>query len=272
MDSDNETGQGEYKDRVKPQYGNPLLRDVNKVIEYVEDYKERAKSFYYEVILSPYACPRCNGALRMTGMSQCACACGNIFDPTLAFQTSPCCKAKLMKKTFHYSCAHCHETTSSRFLFYEKLFDKEYFREMMREYRHRSSGRKEEIRRLLAESRSRVLTLMEEPNLESIPDLIQDLDSFIQAHPYQALQESFDLKSDFNIGAYHAYRTHILSSLSGYTMRFSDVSPLMDDCRRDKVRRFITLLFMDNDQEIDVQQYGNDLLIQRRDNEAYAEG
>ena len=68
------------------------------------------------------------------------------------------------------------------------------------------------------------------------------------------------------------YRTHILSLLHYHTLRFSDVSPLTGDDRRDKVRRFITLVFMDNDREINLQQHGNDLLIRRYAHEAYAEG
>lgn len=68
------------------------------------------------------------------------------------------------------------------------------------------------------------------------------------------------------------YRTHILTLLRDHALHFSNIAPLMDDDRRDKVRRFITLLFMDNDQEIDIQQNGNDILIRRRYNEAYAEG
>jgi hypothetical protein len=47
---------------------------------------------------------------------------------------------------------------------------------------------------------------------------------------------------------------------------------LTGDCRRDRVRRFITLIFMDNDREICLQQQGDDLLIRRHYDEAYAEG
>ena len=68
------------------------------------------------------------------------------------------------------------------------------------------------------------------------------------------------------------YRRHIQSLLGIQTLRFSDISPLAGDDRRDRVRRFITLVFMDNDLEVEIEQYGNDLLIQRRSNEAYAEG
>jgi len=41
-----------------------------------------------------------------------------------------------------------------------------------------------------------------------------------------------------------------------------------ENSRRDKIWRFITLVFMQNDREVDLTQYGNDLLVQRIHNEA----
>ena len=129
--------------------------------------------------------------------------------------------------------------------------------------------KKEEIRRLLAESKSGALTITDEPDFNTIPELFEDLDRFIQSNPYQLSDESFDLKSGFDMTM---YRTQILSFLDCSPIRFSDVSPLTDDRRRDRVRRFITLIFMDNDREVNLQQHGDDLLIRRHYNEAYAEG
>ena len=110
---------------------------------------------------------------------------------------------------------------------------------------------------------------MEEPDPNTLSGLFHDLDQFIQTYPNLVSRDMFELNSDFNMGT---YRTHILSLLACHTIRFSEVSPLMGDYRRDRVRRFITLIFMESEQMIDIQQYGNDLLIQRRQNEAYAEG
>ncbi|MCX5844163.1 MAG: hypothetical protein NT022_10535, partial [Deltaproteobacteria bacterium] len=214
-------------------------------------------------------CPWCGGVLAMTGQSECSCACGHVCDPTVAFQVSSCCQARLIRRTFHYACSHCHAIVPSRFIFDEKLFDKDYFREMMQESRRRAVSKREELRRLLAESKSGPLCLMEEPDPGTLSGLFHDLDQFIQAHPHLVSRDMFELNSDFNMTV---YRTHILTFLTHHTIRFSEVSPLMGDYRRDRVRRFITLVFMDNDQEIDIQQYGNDLLIQRRNNETYAEG
>ena len=248
---------------------NPLLRQINGILEYVEAYKERVRDFYFQVLLSQHACPTCSDALHMTGVSECSCRSGHIFDPTVAFQPSPCCQARLIRKTFHYACSHCHQTVPSRFLFDERVFDAEYFREMMREHRDQAKIRREEIGRLLAESRSGTLLLMEEPRLDALPDFLQDLDAFILGNPIQLCSDAFELKSDFNLAE---YRSHILSLLDHHALRFSDISPLTGDDRRDRVRRFITLVFMDNDREINLQQHGDDLLIRRYDNETYAEG
>ena len=251
-----------------PQVQSPL-QAINDILQHVHDYRERVKAFYFEVMLSPYACPKCGGALRMTGQSECSCQCGTVIDPTLAFQMSPCCQARLRRNTCHYTCSHCHKIVPSRFLFDERLFDKEYFRALMQESRQRAAGKKEEIRRLLADSRSGALVLSEPPELESIPGLLQDLDDFIRSNSGLMDGVTFTLNSAFNMAA---YRAHILSLLDYSTFRFSDISPLTGDYRRDRVRRFITLIFMDNEQEVEIQQYGDDLLIQRRNNEAYSEG
>lgn len=248
---------------------NPLVHQINGILEYVGVYKERVRDFYFQVLLSQHACPTCGNELRMSGTSECSCYSGHVFDPTITFQASSCCQARLIRKTFHYACSRCHETVPSRFLFDEKVFDAEYFREMMREHRDHIKSRREEIGRLLAESRSGELLLTEELRLDTIPDFLQDLDTFILGNHSQLYGDAFELKSDFNLAT---YRTHILSLLAHHTLRFSDIAPLESDDRRDKVRRFITLVFMDNDREINLQQHGDDLLIRRYGNEAYTEG
>ena len=66
------------------------------------------------------------------------------------------------------------------------------------------------------------------------------------------------------------YRNHILSALGWDLMLFSQIQPLVADIRDDKINRFITLVFMDHEREVELSQYGDDLSIQRRYNAAYA--
>jgi hypothetical protein len=200
----------------------------------------------------------------MIGQSQCSCSCGNVFDATLAFQQSSCCGAKLFRKTFHYACSRCNQTVHSRFLFDERLFDAAYFKEMMRESRARAKRKREEVKRLLGGSRSGVLQLMEEPCLESVPGLTQALNDFIGIE--MADGASFAPKSRFSMGD---YRNHILSILGVGSRLFSDIAPLSSDHRKDKVWRFITILFMTQDREVELTQYGADILVERVANETH---
>jgi len=246
---------------------NPLVREIKAILDQIGAFNERAKMFYFEVVLSAVRCPSCSGRLKMTGQSECTCSCGNILDPTVEFQKSACCGAKLIRKTFHYSCSRCKKVVPSRFLFDEKLFDGEYFRVMMQESRRRSQRKKEEIRRLLVESRSGALPLLEDPNLESIPGLLDDLDGFINDGSNEMTGFYFDLEQPFEMDK---YREHILSNLGWNSTQFSDIDPFMDDYRKDRIWRFVTLIFMQHEREVDIEQNGNELLIQRYYNEAHA--
>ena len=110
---------------------SPLVSAVIRILKRVDDFKKLAREFYFDVILSVHQCPRCGSRLEMTGKSECSCVCGNIFDPTIAFQKSACCGKHLVRKSQHYICSECGTNVPSMFLFDEKLFDKAYFREMV---------------------------------------------------------------------------------------------------------------------------------------------
>jgi len=251
---------------------NPLVQDVMKVLSFVSNYKDRAKLFYFEVVLSPYRCPLCEGRLMMAGQSRCSCSCGNTFDTTTTFQKSTCCQAKLIMKTFHYACSRCNKAVPSRFLFDERVFNKEYFREMMVESRERKKRKREEIRKLLASSRSDTISLLEDPDFNTLPGFFNDLDDFIRSSTERegVYAELFHHnKSSFKMDH---YRNHILSILTWNTLYFSNITPLNEDCRLDRIRRFITLIFMQQEREIEMTQNGNDLLIERVHHEAYSEG
>ncbi len=259
--------QGKILKRSQSQ--NPLLRAAEKVTARVEAYKARAKDFYFRVLLSQYRCPECGSGLEMTGdiESECRCtSCGRRFDPTIEFQQSSCCGARLAKKTFHYACARCRRTVPSRFLFDERVFDRDYFRVMMAESRTRARQKKEEIRRLLAESRSGALRLESDPDLEAIPGLLVDLDAFIRSGTAFAEKDDcdgFEAKKGFDLDR---YRGHIMSVLSWHPVLFSQLDPVEGVCadtREDRVGRFVALIYMDHGREIVLSQHGADIMIQK---------
>ncbi len=116
----------------------------------------------------------------------------------------------------------------------------------------------------MAGSRSGPLSFIEPPCLESIPGLDEALNSFIGAE--LSGECAFAAKSGFRMAD---YRSHILSLLGVGSRLFSDIAPLMDDSRRDKVWRFVTLIFMAQDREVELTQYGRDILVGRVSSEAY---
>ena len=194
----------------------------------------------------------------MTGPSRCCCSCGHTFDPTLAFQLSPYCHTRLVRKTCHYHCSRCGRVVVSRFLFDERVFDAAYFREMMRESRQRVKKKREEVRLLLAGSRSAELCLVDEPVLND--GLVHDLDGFVGAQrlsPYEALSE---VTAGFSMDK---YREHILFALGSGTSLFSAIEALVEDFRLDRVWRFITLVFMQHEGDVVLSQYGQDLVVER---------
>jgi hypothetical protein len=196
----------------------------------------------------------------MSGVSRCSCIRGHRFDPTLAFQKSTCCNTHLIRKTFHYVCSRCKKVNPSRFLFDEKLFDRQYFMEMMKASRARAKRKKEEMIKFFKEERSDELPILEDPCLESIPGLIEDLDHFIVTETAESDDLAYEVDSGFEM---EEYRKHIISALHVGNRFFSSINNLGTNPRADRVWRFVTLIFMQHEREIELTQYQDDLLIER---------
>ncbi len=135
---------------------------------------------------------------------------------------------------------------------------------MMQEARSRERRKREELKVILAGSRSDTLLLLEEPCLDSIPGLTEALNSFIGAGGSRF--QDFLSKSGFSM---EDYRNHLFSVIGNGSRLFSDIAPLIDDCRKDKIWRFVTLIFMQQDHEVTLTQYGSNILVERTENEAY---
>jgi len=246
---------------------NALLDGLGLVVGRLEVLREWVRAFYYEVLLSGHACPDCGGRLVMTGPGRASCeACHSSLDPTVEFQQSPCCGASLVFRRAHYACRQCGAPVPSRFLFDERLFDAAYFSGRMRESRERRRLEIEELRRRVAESRSGELLASDVPELDSIPGLADTLDSLSRS----AFSFGETGCWDDDPFVMDAYREVIWRGVCEDAVLFSQLPALNGDPRRDRARRFMTLVFMEQEREVDLAQYGNDLLVMRH--EADAEG
>jgi hypothetical protein len=131
---------------------------------------------------------------------------------------------------------------------------------MMKNHRERIQRRKEMIIKQMQEAKSDELVLLDEPNIESLPDLVEDLDRFVEAFKPGNDDTGFVVNAGFEMTD---YRCHILSALECGSRFFSSISQLGNDLREDRAYRFVTLIFMQHDFEVEITQYGGDLLIER---------
>ena len=228
-----------------------MLRDAVTIQERAACLREKVRWLYYAVFLFGKECPGCHHAdLAMLRDSWCRCrACGHESDPTLCFQTCPDCGSRLAKRIFHYWCPQCQQTVRSFYCLDAKVFDADYFAEMMRESRARKEARIEELRALLAESRS--LPLSPDCPLDAgITDLQSDLDGIVSI-PVALFANTIRNRPAFNMDL---YRQHILELVQGCVVNFDGISTLVEDARLDRVFRFIAVVFMDQEGLLDIQQ------------------
>ena len=108
----------------------------------------------------------------------------------------------------------------------------------------------------LAGSRSAELCLLNEPVLN--PSFVQDLDDFVGT---QGLNPSEVLSGDKAGFSMQKYRKHILCALGSGSGLFSEIEALIEDCRLDRVWRFVTLVFMRHEREVELSQYGDQLVV-----------
>jgi hypothetical protein len=131
---------------------------------------------------------------------------------------------------------------------------------MMKKHRDRIRKRKEEMIKKLEDARSDELTITDEPHIESIPGLLEDLDRFVHAGDAVPEEAGFAVHSELVM---MDYRRHILSALDYGSKFFSSISRLGPNPRQDRAFRFVTLIFMQQDSEVELTQYDGDLLIER---------
>jgi len=231
---------------------NVLLEKLLSVLPRIDLLRERARQFCYAVVLFQRKCTACGAEdLVMLHDSWCRCAvCGNEFDPTLAFQTCTTCDSRLRLKINRYWCPCCRVPVRSRFSFDGHVFDAEYFREKMKESRQRRKAQIEDVRKMLAASRSEHYAPEDAPALDAVPGLEAALDQFVG----QSVQLAF--LGDANTPPFdlERYRQHIRDLADGCTVNFDGISSLIPDPKLDRIFRFIAAVFMENAGEVTLEQ------------------
>ena len=130
---------------------------------------------------------------------------------------------------------------------------------MMKASRAKKKKKKEEIIKFLNDTKSGELPLLQEPCLESVPGLVQDLNHLVGADELQTNDPGFKIDVGFEM---EDYRSHILSALGCGSRMFSSINCVSQDPREDRIWRFVTLVFMQHEQEVELTQDDNDLLIE----------
>jgi len=236
---------------------NPLLTRFEVIQSAISKFKDEVKKYYFAVLLNRYRCHKCNNKLKLVDSSLAKCDCGLYFDPTIEFQRCPNCKDELVRKTFHYACGKCNNIVPSKFLFDEKVFNNEYFQEKMRISRDRKKREKTELQRFLKDSRSGILILNDYINFDNISGFEDDLNGFIGiSHSVDECQ--FD-QQDF---VFCDYRSHLLRLINEEIL-FNSIPSLDSVERKDKIFRFIALIFMEQDREVWLSQQGEDILVKK---------
>lgn len=241
-----------------------IIRQAFRLIEMVTGFVGRARKLYYAVMLLGHSCPKCGDRLVMIDEGRCQCrSCGHEFDPTVAFQRCSACDGKPVLRVRRYQCQQCGTDISSRFHFDGLVFDGEYFRRKMAESRQRKTRQRERVRKMLAESRSGTL-ILPAAELSSIPGLTDALNSLVigtgEAFPWKP-NKGFDLKR---------YESHIQAHIRDFPVSLDELPPLEENARKDRIWRFIAIIFLAHFGLIDIWQDGQEIMVMKH--EANGEG
>lgn len=245
-------------------YQKTIVELAFAMTQAVGNFAERVRKYFYAVMLSSHTCPKCEGDLEMGKEGECRCrSCGYAFDPTIVFQHCPDCSGQPKLVVRHYQCSKCGAGIRSRFLFDGLIFDTDYFRQKMVESRQRKREQRERVRQMLAESRSEVI---QPPvaDLDSIPGLLQALNALTLG-----LDENVALPqaSGFNL---KRYQSHIQAHLQPFPITLCEIPPLSENARKDKIWRFVAIIFLAHTGIVDICQDGQDIMV--RKNETDTEG
>lgn len=219
-----------------------------KMADAAERFVEHARRFFYAVILSDYSCIKCGGSLEMIKEGRCRCgSCRYECDPTVAFQQCSICGGRAALQIRRYHCKNCGIEIHSHFIFDTLPFEAEYFRLKMIESRRRKKEQLENVRQMLAQSRSLPVS-HEASDLNSVPGLVEALNWLTNGVDEAMLLE---LKNRFDL---QKYEDHVLQFLGDEPMNLRDIPPIIDDLKRDLIWRFVAVIFLEHFRQVTVVQ------------------
>ncbi len=232
----------------------------------ISRWTESVRWFFYEVVLSDRRCPSCDGRLAMVKEGQCRCQrCSQALDPTPAFQRCGVCGGQPVLRIRRYACSQCGLDVPSRFLFDGLVFDSEYFREKMAESRQRREDLRQQIRDMLASSRSLPMTPVF-TDLGDAPGLVEALNGLTMDLPSSDLPWP---RRDFDLSR---YQNHLQAHIGPMTVTFDQLPLLSGNQRQDRIWRFVALLFMAQAGIVDLWQEGSIIMVKQHDSDTEGPG
>jgi len=218
---------------------------------------ERARAFFYRVVLCPHACPACGSGLVMTGESRCRCSvCRRDFDPTVALQRCTACGGQPRLRIRRYECADCGTGIASRFVFDGLVFDADYFRQKIAEHRERKRERRERVRQMLAGSRSGAV-VPGPLDFAAVPGLMDAINSLTTGNDVVL---GWQPRNDFDLRRYEA---HIQACLGTDEITFDEIPSLIEDRRLDRIWRFIAIIFLAHAGLVQVWQERDTIMVMK---------
>jgi hypothetical protein len=225
----------------------------------VRQFLERARRFYYIVMLFGCRCPKCNGPLSMVAEGGCRCdACGYEFDPTVAFTRCSSCGGVPVLKVRRYQCCQCGGEIRSPFLFDGIVYDAAYFCRKMAQSRRRKAELKRRVQEMLADCRSGPLPLGV-TDLASVPGLVAALDGLtggLKQITEWVSRDGFDLDR---------YQEHVRFCLKAGPTELRQMPALIENPRRDLVWRFIAVIFLEQAGRVHTRQEGLTIWVMQVD-------
>lgn len=243
--------------------GNVLIREVTR-------FKSHARVFCYEAFLLGHVCPVCNAKLRMVRDGQAECTqCRSEVDPAVYFQPCEACGGPLRRRLTRYVCKRCGRPTQSRFAFDGMNFDRAYFAKMMRKSREQKQRRRREQQEHLLVARSQRIFTDREPDIDDVPGLGGALDRLASLPLPPDLLRIFMRGAPFDT---ERYRRHIMAQFASYEILFEAIPPLVNDSRRDRIYRFVTVVHMWHRGEVRLVQQNDILVVERHEPDREGQG